>query len=157
MSQFLIIDTDSYSGNFERELVSFVTGLYSDEQCHGESEADDFKVWAEEKGLDPYMFESVVVETNDPEYGWRYPIMFATPGRLNNGTGQHYNAAEGEKGWAAYESVGFAITRELTQEELEVIKERAELYCNENNIKIVGYRLLTKAVTVTSTEETRSL
>jgi hypothetical protein len=151
----LAIDTDSYSGNFERELVSYVTGLTGEDQYHGEREAEDFREWAESEGLNPHMFEPIVEETKDSEYGWRLPIMLATPGRLNNGTGQHYDAAPDEKGWAAYESVGFALSRELTPEELAVIKSRAEQYGAANGIQIKGFRLITE--TSKTVSETVSL
>ena len=149
---FIIIDTDSYSGNFEREMVSYVTGLYSEEQYHGKEEAESFREWAEDNGMDGYMFEAIVEETQHEEYGWRYSVMFATPGRLNNGTGQNFDAEPGQTGWPAYESVGFAVSRELTPEELRVVKQRAEEYGKLNRIKILGYRMQTQQTVSTTTE-----
>ena len=38
-----IIDTDSYSGNFERELATFITGYDFDDYCSYKSYAERFR------------------------------------------------------------------------------------------------------------------
>lgn len=77
-----IIDTDSYAGNFERELCAYITGHIGD--CGvGEVNAARFK---DEVG-EP--FENVTVEADD--HGCCRPVTICpTPGWFNDGMGSHY-------------------------------------------------------------------
>lgn len=86
-----IIDTDSYSGNFERELCAYVTGHIGD--CGtGDTEAEEYlKQFEKVKG---------VVQREDAEQHsiFRPVEICPTPGIWNNGLGFHF--AEGQEALA---------------------------------------------------------
>ncbi len=129
----LVIDTDSYAGNFEREIVAYSTGMY--DEYMGEDEGNGFKEWAAAYGLqNPDMFGLLVTThlNDDEDYGMCYASIDMGPNGL-------------------YNSVRFAAERRPTKEELDIIKLRVEDYATKNNIVILGYRLITKQ-TITSME-----
>lgn len=78
-----IIDTDSYSGNFERGMTAFMTGVIG--ECGvGEEEADKYK-----KTNLPDL-EDELIQVPD-EYGCHRPVaMYPTKGVYNNGMGFHF-------------------------------------------------------------------
>ena len=87
----LVIDTDSYAGNFERELAGYTTGIFDYQRAHGEKEAEGAKKAnpmlteaLEEKSL-PVQHEEYEEVTN---------TIRATPGRANNGMGWAYDASD---------------------------------------------------------------
>lgn len=85
----LIIDTDKYSGNFERELTGFCTGV--DDGTHGEKEGQDFFDWLDDVGKVSGWGE-LVTTCNEEDNGFpRVCTIWPTPGRLNNGSGFHYD------------------------------------------------------------------
>lgn len=85
----LVIDTDRYAGNFERELAGYVTGVCDLERCHGERQADEAKEAAPDmvKGL-----QAKSRAVRHQEYGMVTNTIRATPGRLNNGLGFNFPA-----------------------------------------------------------------
>lgn len=84
---YFVIDTDSYAGNFERQLCAYATGQIG--ECGvGQKEAEIFKV--EE---DPDFFEDIVVpgEPGDSEYPcWRPIKLYGNPRYFNDGMGNCY-------------------------------------------------------------------
>lgn len=83
-----IIDTNEYSGNFERELCAFVTGHIG--ECGvGDEEAEEFLDGGNTKL--PY-----VMDVAD-EHGCSRPCeIYPTEGIWNNGMGFHYKESEEE-------------------------------------------------------------
>lgn len=87
----LVVDTDAYAGNFERQLAGYATGVVDVERYHGTEEAED----AERTNPDMVAaFREKSVAVPHDEYGMVTNTIRATPGRLNNGMGFHY--AEGD-------------------------------------------------------------
>jgi hypothetical protein len=85
----LVVDTDSYAGNFERELAGYATGIHDRERGHGDREAADAQRTA------PDMVAALKAKSRavrHDEYGMVTNTIRATPGRLNNGMGFHYAA-----------------------------------------------------------------
>ena len=85
-----VVDTDSYAGNFERELTAFCTGVVG--ECgKGEEEADAFR------GEHPdrvEFYEDLMLQEPD-DHGCRRPAsIYPTPGWLNDGLGNHYREAD---------------------------------------------------------------
>ena len=84
---FVIVDTEDYAGNFERELCAYMTGTYG--ECGvGEVCADLF-----EKDVDEETFkwfdENIMYESDDN--GCSRPAkLSSTPGWFNDGNGSHY-------------------------------------------------------------------
>ncbi len=90
----LVIDTNSYSGNFERQLAGYCTGVWDRERAHGDAEAADAKK-ANPSLVAVIEAKSTTVQHN--EYGQVSNTIRATPGRLNNGAGYHYDAGDDPK------------------------------------------------------------
>lgn len=84
-----IVDTDAYSGNFERELTAYITGQYGDCGVGSES-ADDF---VEKFPVEAELFENIIAQEPDSEHPetLRPCSIWQTPGRFNDGVGNHYN------------------------------------------------------------------
>lgn len=80
----LVIDTDSYAGNFEREMVAFMTGIVGD--CgQGKEEAAAF-----EKEFPDLDFEDLVAQEPDEHGCWRPASIWNSPYYWNDGMGGHY-------------------------------------------------------------------
>lgn len=126
----LVIDTNTYSGNFEREVAAYVVGAYDEERYHGAAQLEKF----EEDALDIEVgdqlnaLQAMVVSQIHKEYGEVTNTIWPTPGRLNNGTGGHYNAMEGETGYPAYESVAIFVDGKLDAAQLKIVRDRAIKY-----------------------------
>lgn len=82
----LVIDTNAYSGNFEREMGGYVAGAYDDRE-HGGKEAELF---AEEVPC-AQDIKRKLRYVKHAEYGDVLVTIRATPGRLNNGAGYNYD------------------------------------------------------------------
>lgn len=147
----IVIDTDKYSGNFEREISAFCLGAFDEDRWHGRAEADEFEEATEH---DPRLegIKKKVTSKRHNEYDEVTNTIWPTPNRLNDGYGNHFDAKEGEKGWPAYESVAVFVDKELTSEELELVRLRATLYAEEftKDMTIRGVRQI--KVTVARTE-----
>lgn len=83
----LVVDTDRYSGNFERQLAGYATGICDEERHHGLEQAKEAEV------EHPDMIRALrakSLEVRHHDYGMVTNTIRATPGRLNNGAGFHY-------------------------------------------------------------------
>jgi len=87
----LVIDTDSYAGNFERQLAGYVTGICDLDRGHGDREAAEAQAAAPAM-VDALRAKSRAVEHTD--YGMVTNTIRATPGRLNNGMGFNFPAGD---------------------------------------------------------------
>ena len=85
----LVVDTDSYAGNFERELAGYATGICDLDRGRGDKEAME-AAEAEPDIVAALRAKSRAVRHD--EYGMVTNTIRATPGRLNNGMGFHYSA-----------------------------------------------------------------
>lgn len=158
-----IIDTENYAGNFERKMCAFCTGQIG--ECEvGENEADRFN---EEVEGNP--FEDKVYSRPD-DNGCRRPVaILETPGWFNNGFGGRFKEGQEEESlihrneeykkngkhemcdtllqkYPAHLSVGIFFNEQPTEEELNLMMERAKVFA----IVITGFRLLQE---ITSVEE----
>jgi hypothetical protein len=98
----LVVDTDKYAGNFERELTGFCVGVH--DGTHGDREAADFGEWLEEQ--DKTSGWEAISTTEPEDNGWpRVCTIWPTPGRLNNGMGYHYDANAGGEEEARAKSI----------------------------------------------------
>lgn len=168
----LAIDTDSYSGNFERELFSFIFGI-PDTPDGGTRDlsyhADAAKAAGVSKRLrKDFQYELLDVRLNDPGddgYHRAYVTICPTPGFFNDGKGTHYEDTEenrkkvGPKRHPAFQSVAIFLEQLPTDKELTYIRERAQAFSAfpakhswETRPKILGYRILTATTTWASRE-----
>ncbi len=158
MRYVFVVDTDKYSGNFERWMCGYVTGRW-DNETHGGDEA-----FIAKKELPPetweYLQEHIIncMEEHD-DIAYSTPvIIWPTSGWFNDGMGGHFRegqekealehhteaVADYEKShntklyvgkgltkFPAYQSVGIFFDEEPPKHVVEVLKERAYKFANE--------------------------
>lgn len=151
----LVIDTNAYSGNFERQLCGYATGIFDYERGHGRQEAEAAMADAPEtvKGI-----RKKAVAVQHFEYGMVFNTIRATPGRINNGTGQCRDALPNEQGWPAYESVAIFFNKLLTKAEMDYVRRRAEEYAAKpgEHVKPFCIKDMYLVEVVTTVEERRT-
>jgi len=163
----LAIDTDSYSGNFEREMFAFIFGI-PDTPDGGTRTLTEYTDAAKKAGVEKrlrkdYKYELLDVRLNDPGddgYHRAYVTICPTPGFFNDGNGTHHEDTEenrkkvGAKRHPAFQSVAIFLEQLPTDKELNYIRERAQAFQTfpskhswETRPKILGYRILTATTT----------
>ncbi len=141
-----IVDTDSYSGNFEREMGAYLTGQIGD--CEVGSDLlglfyEDMKENGTEEYID--LFDEIVYQKPD-ENGFRRPVEIeTTPNRVNNGMGLHLDKDSDEakalpRTYGAYESVAIFFSVNPT-EHAEFLKKRAYEFETIEKLKVKGFRI----------------
>jgi len=109
-----IIDTEQYSGNFERELTAYLTGRIG--ECGmGREYSDIFKEETKRKRSTPNFDElllSVPDSTGCSRFSWPCEIQ-TTPGWFNNGYGGNFRVGNNESALVAYKK--FATERHNEQ------------------------------------------
>ena len=138
-----IVETEDYSGNFERDMVAYMTGHVG--QCGVGSKLADLarSEWAA-------VFEDDEDEDRDYEddeaiFGLPVPLQFdgegcsrpatiwPTEGWVNNGHGE--SVRSDKPGFEAYLSVAVAFENELAAGQIETLTKRARSFC-ENYVKL---------------------
>ena len=161
-SLLFIIDTDSYAGNFEREMGAFMTGEVGDSSLIGKEEQALFRV-----SVSGEPFKNTLKEDKD---GQIYDIL-PTPGWFNNGFGAIFRDGQEAEAQAVFEkqqlsvthsptfskepaflSVGMTFKKRPTAKQIELLKERARKYaasptpsrCGKQHppITITGFRAI---------------
>lgn len=128
-SKMVIIDTDQYAGNFEREMCAFITGHIGDCEV-GESEASK----AQEEIVNQEWFMNNISSKPDDNGCWRPCKLYMSP---NN---QHNN------------SVAIFVDELPTNTVLAEFINRARAYCTEHNITFNGMRFAEPTYSVKFTE-----
>lgn len=165
-----VVDTDSYSGNFERELCGYVTGRW-DNETHGGDQAT-----IAQKELLPEIWEylqnhviSCMEEHDDIPYSTPV-VIWPTAGWFNDGMGGHFkegqekeafehhikevaayekqhntklHVSKGLTKFPAYQSVGIFFDEKPPQHIVDVLKERAYKFTKEYwpKHKIFGHKI----------------
>jgi len=159
---YFVIDTDKYSGNFERELCAYITGQTGDCGVGQKIKEHVYSTIPKDK-IDT--FENLIGVEPD-EHGCYRPVkIYTTPGIYNNGMGFHYKEGEENKAlvaFPAYQSVAICLNENPNQKIINYMKQRAEEYakiCKDggaeniggskysNGFNITGYRLVIEKVT----------
>ena len=138
-SVVVAIDTNEYSGNFERPMCAFITGQVGD--CGvGEELIEDA---LEELAKDTFnntldWIEDHIVSEADDHGCYRPASIWPTPGRANNGSGGHFDADKlpkeecwNDTNWPAYESVAIFFDEVPPKEVIDVMMERALRFASE--------------------------
>lgn len=138
-SVVVAIDTTDYSGNFEREMCAFITGQVG--ECDVGSElAEEAQ---EELAQDTFnntldWIEDHIVSESDDNGCHRPASIWPTPGRVNNGSGGHFDEDKLPKEkswnnvhWPAYESVAIFFDEIPPKEVIDVMMERALRFASE--------------------------
>jgi hypothetical protein len=163
-----VVDTDSYAGNFDRELSSFVVGRCDEGGDHrGAPYREMFEKEIRGHGRrghfekeDP--FEGLVVTRVDDhgdDFICRAPMSLApTPGYSNDGKGIVSKLKSGkEPKHPAYNSVAIFLSRKPTDAELRLLAERAKKFSNlpplkpwDHRPKFLGCRLVEERTEIVS-------
>ena len=152
-----VVDTDQYSGNFEREMCAAVTGKVG--ECEVGNELA-IKYCKENNIGDDDEYNEHVILMPDDHGSMRPCSIWTTPGWVNNGNGKHLrdntSQAKGLKTkYPAYNSVAIFMDRKPTPSEIEDMKVRAFAFAmaqtNSRKINIEGFRLITRITTETVT------
>lgn len=138
----IIIQTDSYSGNFERELGAYITGM---SEYRGESEAENANDNMSRKSLDE-IEESITTGEGDEIFN-----ICPNPNYWNDGYGNIKKLKVGEenKSFPAYMGIEIFFNDVLSQNTISEMKERAEEYCNNNNIVLESFSFSKEVVHAT--------
>lgn len=130
----LVIDTEQYSGNFERQLCAFTTG-----QIGGCEVGDDYARLYDE----PEPFENIEQRADEDDGCHRPCSIWPTPGWSNDGKGIH---TKGNGPFLAYLSVAIFFHEQPTTEQVELIKRRSVKF-NEAQARLCPYPR--EAITIT--------
>lgn len=139
----LIVDTENYSGNFERQLVAFATGCYGD--CGvGDTESQ----LAREEMTHYAWWEDNMIEQEDEDHGadcMRPASICPTPGWFNNGMGYHFRADSDEAEtiqarYPAYLSVKMVVEQLPPQDVWEEFQERVIEFCEHYYPSMRSYK-----------------
>jgi len=90
---YFVIDTDEYSGSFERNLCAYITGMYGECGVGRETAAKAKKELGEPDDTCT-VFDSIVVSEPDDHGCWRPVKIYTTPGVYNNGMGFHFKRGD---------------------------------------------------------------
>ncbi|HDR2377013.1 TPA: hypothetical protein QCH88_004252 [Enterobacter asburiae] len=166
-SFIFVVDTDSYSGNFEREMCAHITGQigecgvgaeYRDDVEDLKEDHYDFDI---EKICD--WLERNVSQVADEHACYRPCAIWPTPGRTNNGNGVHSDITdENPLKWPAYESVAIFLKQEPPEDvarfmviRANTFQEKPSKWSTPKKIKVKGCRLVKETTVIT--EESKSL
>lgn len=152
----LVVDTDAYAGNFERQLTAYCTGM-ADPSGVGEPEALAFRAAMPQEVFDH--FGTIMSTRSDENDHHHYARILPTSGRLND-KGRHFDASELapelRKAFPmAYESVGIFFDEIPPRELLDILLVRAEEFganygslASPTPFRILGMRLLAEVTSV---------
>lgn len=179
-SYSFIVDTDTYAGNFERDMTAYVTGMIG--EC---GVGDNYATMFAEECPD-LNFADAHIEMRPDDNGCHRPTsIFATPGWFNDGLGSHwpvgtdpdlvrstYLATVKKNGYEdknepgcfpAYQSVAMYLQGEVSEDWLQFMMARAKKFVEVyretrwgSDVKISGFRVIVeKTVTATVWDSAR--
>lgn len=130
----IYVDTEDYSGNFERELVAFATGCAHEDSHSG---IHDIAGTARAQMQFGDWWQNHIKEHagEDDEYPPCYANIAATPGWFNNGMGGHFRVGTpgvdvGGRHYPAYQSVSLAVREFPPADVWEEFQERLIEFCD---------------------------
>lgn len=158
-----VIDTNAYTGNFEREMAAYMTGEIGDCEV-GDTFAEMFR----DDQID-VNFGEVILQVADEHGCYRPCAIEVTPGYVNNGTGKQVREDSEEAKtfkhkWPAYQSVAIFFGEDPTKY-ADLLKQRADEFVEIYNtrggrcgppkekISIIGFRILATKTVVTVEEQ----
>jgi len=127
----MIIDTENYAGNFEREMCAYITGQVGD--C---GVGEELAISYNKDIQNLYWFNEHVYKKNDPDDGCSRPVNISvTPGWFNNGHGVHIreNNIPAPNKYPAYLSIEINIDEMPTSEIIDEVIARAKRFCTNRD------------------------
>jgi hypothetical protein len=158
---FFIVDTEQYSGNFEREMGSYLIGMvgpYFSETA--EKLAQAYRDETGDDGDESQFADILSIHDGDGEHEPSWVAIWPTPGWYNDGQGRHLKVdapvLEGHHivgRYPAYQSVAIAFDKKPTNAQLQLLRTRAEAfpeafrttipsYFGHRDVKVTGCRLV---------------
>lgn len=147
----IIIDTDSYAGNFEREMVAFITGLetirgerfwHEFHAAHGASDKEHGFDWqTDDRNPLALVFIKWPRDYGDGYISHDYAWITSTPDYANNGNGSHNNVvnlSKKEQKKHKYPAFGSVIIRcydKPSDENVALVKEWAEKFAARSRVE----------------------
>lgn len=130
----IYVDTEDYSGNFERELVAFATGCSHHDYDHQGIHAIANAARAQMKFGDWWKYHIQEHQGDDDEYPESYANIAPTPGWFNNGMGGDFKIGTpgvdvGGRHYPAYMSVSIAVDELPPADVWNEFQERLIEFC----------------------------
>lgn len=145
----LVIDTDTYAGNIEREMLAACTGVKVEFATQASS-----RIAAAYDGPDlDDLVSSIVWDPGDDGIMRTSVTIYPTPGWTNTGSGEHVSVSESQPfEYPAYMSVRIPLVRELDAATLDGIKQRAHAFAasSASPFRVTGFRMIRERVTTQS-------
>lgn len=117
-SKILVIDTEQYAGNFEREMCAYITGRFG--ECGvGDDISEEYSSYIKHSS---WWTDHVVLESDDGCY--RPVSIYPTIGWFNNGLGGHYKDIPENEAIAIEAAVSFMVN--YNKSRIEKIRNRLE-------------------------------
>ena len=147
-----VIDTDSYAGNFERDMCAYITGVTGECGVGGNFAEIYFDDTGEKKFRSK--FEDLLEQRSDGNC--RRPCsIWETKGWFNNGFGKFF---KGKGKYPAHMSVAIFFVNKPTEEIIDFMKKRANIFAEAKRrfgetwdkkfkLKIGGFRLIKETIT----------
>lgn len=122
----LVVDTEQYSGNFEREMCAYLTGQV------GECGVGQEFVEKYSNDIENLDWWNKNIHQEPDEHGCYRPVeIYQTEGWLNNGMGQFFKITDtNTKGYPAYLSVAVFMTEKPNEEVINEFIKRAKHFCS---------------------------
>lgn len=158
-----IVDTQQFSGNFERQMCAHLTNQVG--ECEvGKEYITDLEDLADEYPTHDIprilaWIEDNILQVSEHDNGCLRPcVIWPTEGRSNNGMGKHYNVKPSTPyKHPAYESVGIFFGAHPPQDVINYMIERSKTFdlygiCKREDITITGFRLIGEVTEVRKAE-----
>jgi len=159
-----VIDTDAYSGNFNREMAAYITGRW-DLVTHGGDQAiiANAELTLGQRGY----FENHNIELHREVDDGHYDVnsvIWPTPGWFNDGHGNYFHREPTTKdlakcyqraAWPAYQSVGIFFNERPPEEMVSAMVDRAKAFVKywekkpkpwAQKIGILGFRIVLETI-----------
>lgn len=102
-----VIDTDSYSGNFERELTGYMTGTLTEDRGYGHG-AEESELFLKECGTEKVAEFDEMIDPRPVDHGDSASVdhyaIWDTPGWFNNGVGGHFEEGQEQQALDHYKA-----------------------------------------------------
>lgn len=121
------IHTNQYSGNFEREMAAYITGIAG--EYAGDKEAA-IALRENDTEVTTWLNNNTIDDGDYKEIG----RIISTPGWSNDGDGNHFN--DTDHPFPAYQSVEIAFDLEPPANIKQLIEQRAESFAYVTNMAL---------------------
>jgi hypothetical protein len=155
MKLYFVIDTDTYSGNFERQLCAYITGCVG--ECGAGKDIADFV--KKQPGIKD--IQRFTMDEPDKSGCYRPVKIYPTPGIYNNGHGFHFKHGEEHLAIAEYQRACMEqanLERQVYAHDKNYAEQRAQEWINKANYpelkKYPAYQSVAIRLSVVPTDKT---